>query len=163
MGSIRLSHMTMGDVDAVAQLERMCFSDPWPRDNFINELNNIAAHYLLMWHDGEIISYGGMWIIFDEAHVTNVAVHPVMRRRGYGEVMMRALMRLALRQGAARMTLEVREGNIAAKRMYEKLDFFCKGLRKSYYADGENAIIMWNDDIAATGDLTAKGRDADAN
>ena len=85
-----------------------------------------------------------MWLIIDEAHITNIAVHPEKRGIGLGELLMVHLMTMAKFYGAADMTLEVRVSNDIAKNLYHKLNFKEKGFRKNYYADtNEDALIMW--------------------
>jgi len=137
--------MTMADVGAVAELERLAFPTPWPQDAFVNELTiNPNARYIVAVLDGKVIAYGGMWVILDEAHITNVAVHPEYRGRKIGERLMRQLMGLAVLLGAFRMTLEVRPSNETARNLYRKLGFAEEGRRKNYYTDNnEDAIIMW--------------------
>jgi ribosomal-protein-alanine N-acetyltransferase len=137
--------MTLEDVDAVAELEQLSFTTPWPRDAFVNELTiNQHAKYVVAVHDGTVIAYCGMWVIIDEAHITNVAVHPDYRGKKIGERLMRQMMGLALMLGAERMTLEVRPSNTVARSLYAKLGFEEQGRRKNYYSDNnEDAIIMW--------------------
>ncbi|MHB8926213.1 MAG: ribosomal protein S18-alanine N-acetyltransferase [Bacillota bacterium] len=144
--------MTMADLDEVMEVEQASFPSPWSRQAFVRELtDNLYAHYITARAGGRVIGYAGMWLVMGEAHVTNIAVRPEYRGRGYGERLLRRLMELALAGEANRMTLEVRKGNLAAQQLYAKLDFTPQGLRKRYYTDtNEDAIIMWNDDIAAT-------------
>jgi len=137
--------MTLEDVDAVFELERLAFPTPWPRDAFVNELTiNQNAKYVVALSDGQVAAYCGMWIVLDEAHITNIAVHPSFRGRKIGERLMRQMMGLAYLLGARSMTLEVRPSNTAARNMYAKLGFAEHGRRKQYYSDNnEDAIIMW--------------------
>lgn len=137
----------MRDLDDVMRIERASFASPWSRGAFLGELTeNHFAHYVIMLFQGEAIGYGGMWVIIDEAHVTNIAVYPKYRGRHYGERLLRRLMAEALAQGARRMTLEVRVSNITAQRLYRKLGFSEAGLRRGYYTDNhEDALIMWAD------------------
>lgn len=149
--------MQAGDVDRIAELERICFRTPWSRNAIADELKNKAAHYLVCERGGLVISYAGMWIIFDEAHITNVAVAPEYRGQRIGRRMMLCMMRAARLYDASRMTLEVREHNLVAQSLYQSLDFIKEGERKGYYYDtGESAYIMWNSDI----DLTLKKQGA---
>ncbi|OQB25702.1 MAG: ribosomal-protein-alanine N-acetyltransferase [Firmicutes bacterium ADurb.Bin182] len=142
--------MEKKDVAKVAQLERLCFSMPWSERAIAGELKNKAARYCVLERDGEIIAYAGMWIVFNEAHITNVAVAPDYRRQGVGFMMMCCMMKLALSLGASEMTLEVRERNFAAQALYAKCRFERAGLRPKYYQDtGEGAIILWNRDIGS--------------
>lgn len=139
------------DVDRIAELERICFRTPWSRKAIADELTNGSAHYLVCERERLVIAYAGMWVILDEAHITNVAVAPEFRRDGLGRRMMLCMMRQALLYGAAQMTLEVREHNLAAQSLYDSLDFEKAGERKGYYYDtGESAYIMWNRDVALT-------------
>ena len=116
-----------------------------------DELRNEVAHYLVMEADGVICGYGGMWLLFEEAHVTNVAIMPEYRGQGRGKRLMLAMMRHAYKRGAEKMTLEVREGNTVAQHLYATLDFQQNGFRQGYYSDtGEGALILWNEDIEQT-------------
>ncbi|HZG81530.1 MAG TPA: GNAT family N-acetyltransferase, partial [Brevibacillus sp.] len=77
--------MTLADVGAVTELERLAFTTPWPHDAFVNELTkNPNARYVVALHQNKVIAYCGMWIIIDEAHITNVAVHPSYRGKKIG-------------------------------------------------------------------------------
>ncbi len=143
--------MSAMDVDRIAELERLCFRTPWSRESLAGELKNKAAHYLVCERDGLVIAYAGMWVVLDEAHITNVAVDPSFRRQGLGRRLMLCMMRAALLFGAQSMTLEVRETNLGAQTLYAGLDFERAGVRKGYYYDtGEAAYILWNRDVALT-------------
>ncbi len=142
---IEFRFMTLEDVDAVWELERLAFPTPWPRDAFVNELTiNPNARYVVAVMNGQVIAYCGMWIVLDEAHITNVAVHPDCRGQKVGDRLMRQMMGLAYVFGARSMTLEVRPSNTVARNMYTKLGFTEQGRRKRYYSDNdEDALIMW--------------------
>ncbi|GEA14084.1 ribosomal-protein-alanine acetyltransferase [Moorella sp. E308F] len=137
--------MTSEYLDGVLAIERVSFSTPWTRHSFLNEIyNNNFAYYYVALAGRQVIGYAGMWIILDEAHITNVAVHPRYRGRRLGELLLKVLMQEAVRLGADRMTLEVRVSNRPAQRLYERLGFARAGIRKGYYNDNrEDAIIMW--------------------
>jgi ribosomal-protein-alanine N-acetyltransferase len=93
---------------------------------------------------GEVVGYGGMWLIVDEAHVTNIAVSALYRGRKLGERLLIELQKTASFMGAVRMTLEVRVSNLIAQRLYGKLGFYPVGTRRGYYSDNnEDALIMW--------------------
>lgn len=143
--------MRADDVDRIAELEKLCFRTPWTRNAIAGELKNDAAHYLVCERAGQVIAYAGMWVILDEAHITNVAVDPACRRLGLGRRMMLCMMQTARLYGAMQMTLEVRAQNHAAQALYNALDFEMAGVRRGYYYDtGEDAHILWNRDIALT-------------
>lgn len=137
--------MTIADIPAVVEIEREAFTSPWSPDAFTNELlNNLFARYTVMEIDGEIAGYGGMWIIMDEAHVTNIAVRADFRGRGLGNRLLLDLQRTAVSYGSAKMTLEVRVSNEVAQRLYRKFGFEPAGIRPGYYSDNqEDALIMW--------------------
>jgi len=137
--------MTSEYLDGVLAIEKVSFPTPWTRNSFLNEIyNNDFAYYYVARAGQKVIGYAGLWIILDEAHVTNVAAHPDYRGRRLGEVLLKVLMREAVYLGADRMTLEVRVSNRSARRLYERLGFVSAGVRKGYYNDNkEDAIIMW--------------------
>lgn len=143
--SIEIRRMRLEDVDQVLLVEKQSFATPWSREAFVNELTqNHFAHYVIIELDGELIGYCGMWIIVDEAHITNVALLPEYRGKGFGETVLRGMMRAARAYGAQKMTLEVRVSNEVAQRLYRKLGFEEHGIRPNYYTDNmEDAYIMW--------------------
>ena len=149
--------MTRADVPAVHAIERVCFRTPWSKAALFAELRNDVAHYHVLMQDGRVVGYAGMWVLFEEAHITNVAVLPEYRRRGCAERLMLSMMESAVLLGATAMTLEVRENNLAAQSLYHKLDFLQNGYRPRYYEDtGEGALLLWNTDIKRT--LSINGR-----
>jgi ribosomal-protein-alanine N-acetyltransferase len=143
--------MERADVNRVHEIECTCFRSPWSKLALLGELRNDVAHYLVMEADGIICGYGGMWVLFEEAHVTNVAIMPDYRGHGRGKRLMLAMMRHAVKRGAEKMTLEVREGNMVAQKLYAGLGFEQNGFRPGYYSDtGEGAQLLWNNDIQQT-------------
>ena len=94
--------------------------------------------------NGSIVGYCGYLQVLDEADITNVAVDAASRRDGVGESMLQELMRRGAQKGIKAFTLEVRESNLAAISLYQKLGFASAGIRKNFYdAPKENAVIMW--------------------
>ncbi|SMP67263.1 ribosomal protein S18-alanine N-acetyltransferase [Anoxynatronum buryatiense] len=141
-GEIRA--MTAADIPGVIDIEKASFTTPWTHHAFRLELKNQLAVYRVAVVAGKIAAYGGMWLIIDEAHVTNVAVHPGHRGQHWGENIMHVLMADACSRGLLRMTLEVRKSNDPAIALYRKLGFRMSGIRPGYYQDtGEDALIMW--------------------
>lgn len=139
--------MTIRDIERVLRIEREAFTSPWSRNAFYGELTeNHFARYVVMLLDGAMIGYGGMWVIMDESHITNVAVLPAHQGKKYGEHLFRRLMAEAIAQGAQKMTLEVRVSNEKARGLYNKLGFQPGGIRRGYYTDNqEDALIMYRD------------------
>ena len=143
--------MERADINRVHEIECTCFRSPWSKLALAGELRNDVAHYLVMVVDGVIAGYGGMWLLFEEAHVTNVAIMPEYRGQGRGKRLMLAMMRHAVKRGAEKMTLEVRESNMVAQKLYAGLGFEQNGFRPGYYSDtGEGAQLLWNNDIQQT-------------
>ncbi len=139
--------MKMQDLDEVMKVEQQCFTIPWSRYSFTQELkDDQLSQYLIARHLGKIIGYVGIWVVLDEAHVTNVGVLPEYRGKGIGELLMRSIMAVAKTRGAKRMGLEVRKSNFVAQNLYSKLGFEPVRIRRRYYIDdGEDAVIMWKD------------------
>lgn len=143
--------MQRTDIDRVHEIECQCFRTPWSKLSLLGELRNKMARYLVAEVDGVVVGYGGMWVVCDEAHVTNIAVVAEHRRNGIARSLMLQLMLHALKRGAQSMTLEVRETNLAAQTLYRQLGFTQNGYRPRYYADtGEGAQLLWNEYIAKT-------------
>lgn len=135
--------MTPMDLDQVMVIENESFTLPWSRHSYENELNNIYASYLVIDHEGDVAGYGGIWVVFDEAHITNVAIAKAFRCRGWGRRLMMDLEKVARTKRAARILLEVRPTNLAALSMYFDLGYEVTGLRKQYYSDNlEDAVVM---------------------
>ncbi len=137
--------MTVEDLEAVMNIENQSFSIPWSRDAFLNEIeHNHLSTYLVAEDEEQVVGYCGVWLVVDEAHITNVAVLPDYRGRGLGEGLMRKIMGISSEFGARTMTLEVRVSNAAAQHVYRKLGFQDGGIRKRYYSDNqEDALVMW--------------------
>ncbi len=156
-GEIKIRPMTVADIEQILAIEALSFPTPWSRFAFISELTqNTYAYYMVAEVDDTVAAYAGVWVVLEEGHITNVAVHPSFRGRGLGKRMMLSIMGRAKAHGAERVTLEVRASNDVAHELYTKLGFVDRGLRKGYYTDTkEDAIIMWKDsldDVPLVGD-----------
>ncbi len=144
--TVRLRPMSATDLVAVMGIEALTFPSPWTHGVFSDEL---AAHnraWLVAEDEGEILGYGGIMIVDDEAHLMNIAVRDDARGHGIGRSLLRQLLDTAAEMGALRVTLEVREGNTGAIALYQAEGLHAVGLRPGYYADSsEDAVIMWGD------------------
>ena len=136
--------MALLDVPEVHAIELKTFVMPWSKQSFVDEMQkNACARYLVTEQDGKIVAYAGAWMVFEEGHITNIAVQAEARGQGIGEELTRALLQYAANLGVQYMTLEVRRSNLAAQGMYKKLGFVELGVRKRYYEDnGEDALLM---------------------
>ncbi len=142
---LAVAPMAASDIATVTRIERACFSTVWPSDAFYNELStNKLAHYFVGRFENRVVAYGGVWVILEDSHVTTLAVDPNYRRRRFGEILLLRLIDEAIDRGAAWMTLEVRESNVAAQQLYRKYGFTTVTMRTGYYSDdNESALIMW--------------------
>lgn len=142
---IIVRRMEESDLDRIMEVEKSCFTTPWSRNSFHLEITkNQLAQYFVAELDGIVAGYGGMWLILDECHITNIAVDKEYRRLGIGKKILEELIRLCENREITAMTLEVREDNQAAKQLYKSYGFVENGRRINYYHDvGKDAIIMW--------------------
>lgn len=135
--------MTEQDLDQIMDIEIEAFAVPWSRESYQSELRNNFATYLICDVAGEVAGYAGIWVVFEEAHITNVAVGKSFRSQGLGRALMEAVEKVAREKKALRILLEVRPSNQVARQMYESLGYVVTGQRKAYYVDnGEDALIM---------------------
>jgi [ribosomal protein S18]-alanine N-acetyltransferase len=137
--------MNVDDIDQVMEVEHKSFTLPWSRESFYNEIiKNQFAVYVVIEDEGRVIGYCGVWIVIDEAHITNIALLPEYRGRKLGEALLRKIIEVAKERGAKTMTLEVRMSNMIAQSLYRKLGFQGGAIRKRYYTDNqEDALVMW--------------------
>ena len=138
--------MTPADLPEVAQLERLCFVEPWSEQS-LSLLCGADGFGVVVTCGGRAVAYGGMTTVLDEGSVTNVATHPDFRRRGFGRMAVEALLCEAKRRGLRSVFLEVRESNTPARSLYEALGFRPCGVRKNFYRHPtEHAVLMaWQD------------------
>jgi len=141
--SVICRRMTLEDVPQVHEIELKTFHTPWSYQSFVDEMTtNKCARYIVAEEDGKILGYGGAWLIFEEGHITNIAVDEAARGRGIGKAVTHALMQYAANLGVQYMTLEVRKSNLVAQNLYKQLGFIELGVRKRYYEDnGEDAYL----------------------
>ena len=135
--------MTLEDVPQVHEIELKTFHTPWTYQSFVDEMTtNKCARYIVAEEDGRILGYAGAWLIFDEGHITNIAVAQEARGRGIGKGVTLELMQYAANMGVQYMTLEVRKSNLVAQSLYKSVGFIELGVRKRYYEDnGEDAYL----------------------
>ena len=135
--------MSEEHVPQVAELEKICFSDPWSEKSVAYELTNPLSCWLVAVEDGRVAGYIGSQTVMGESDMMNVAVHPDYRRRGIAERLVNDLVEALKAFESHCLTLEVRESNDSARALYAKLGFFQAGLRKNYYRNPkEDALIL---------------------
>jgi ribosomal-protein-alanine N-acetyltransferase len=135
--------MTTGDLDAVMAIERSSFAYPWSPRFFLQELQVPCARSILGEFNEKIVGYILFWLLPDEIDVHNLAVHREFRRRGIGRLLLQQVVMEARCRSSNRITLEVRQSNVAAQKLYESLGFTTTAVRRGYYSDnGEDALAM---------------------
>lgn len=143
ISQVRILKLESGDVSAVAELERECFSTPWSEKALLESISDESAVFLKAVFCGEIVGYIGSNVICGEGYVTNVAVTKSRRRKGFAEKLLSECERLCREKGAEFLSLEVRKSNSPAIALYEKCGYSVCGERKNFYSEPrENGLIM---------------------
>ncbi len=143
---LNIRDATRRDLPQILTIERLGFAHPWSLESFIRELSLPFSRTIvasIKTASGEALAgYLCRWLVADECHVLNVAVHPELRRIGVGERLMSDAITEAKAKDAHLVTLEVRRSNLPARGLYRKLNFEERRLRHNYYGPGEDAIVM---------------------
>lgn len=147
---LAISHMQRRHIRSVMAIEQQVYPRPWTSRVFEEEI--ILMHqkhrYYLVAHVGnEVVGYGGLLFAGDDAHVTNLAVNPTWHRRGIATELLLELVWEARVRGFSALTLEVRHTNVAAQDLYRRFGLAPAGVRKKYYENTDDAIVMWCSDI----------------
>lgn len=143
MGKILFKEANISQVDALVEIEKRCFSEPWNRDMIISEINNEITKFICIFKDDILIGFISIWIIIDEMHINNIAVDVDWQGNGYAGEMMYKAVEIAEKNEIVSITLEVRESNIKGISLYKKFGFEIIGKRKNYYKSPvENALLM---------------------
>lgn len=146
---MRVTEMKPEHVPQIADLEKLCFADPWSEMSIEAELRSIWSYWLVALSGEQVVGYIGSQSSYDETDVMNVAVHPDWRRRGIAGSLIDCLIKELKNRGSRALMLEVRASNGPAIALYEKLGFFQVGCRRNYYRNPkEDALILrkeWED------------------
>ena len=141
---ITLRLMQKDDIDQVLEVSSLSLKESWSKSSFLNEISNPIAKYIVAEVDNRIVGFAGLWVIIDEGHITNIAVHPDFRGKGVGKKLVSSLINQSDNWSIKSITLEVRDSNIIAQTLYKNYLFVEEGRRKNYYFDNnEDAVIMW--------------------
>jgi ribosomal-protein-alanine N-acetyltransferase len=149
MYTLKYRPMTLEDIPRVHEIDVLSFSLPWPESSFQFELTQNPSTLATV---TELVPPGAMpviigmavvWIMVDEAHIATIAIHPSFRAHGIGKKLLAETLRHSIQRGAILATLEVREHNLIAQKMYQKFGFEIVGRRLKYYQDNnEDAVLM---------------------
>lgn len=139
---ITVEGLSEQNINDVAKIEALCIETPWGERELFRELENKNAFYACIKKDGRTVGYGGIWLSVGTADITNIAVLPEYRREGFGSLILSELTKKAVENGCFEINLEVNENNLGAVLLYEKCGFEKVGIRKKYYKNKDNAIIM---------------------
>ena len=135
--------MTTEHISEVAEIERLCFSDPWSEKALSESIAYDYAHFFVYLENGRVVGYMGLYALYGEGSVTNVATHPDYRGKGVGTALVENALKVGEELSLEYITLEVRESNLTAQRLYEKCGFTRVGVRKNFYSlPRENAVVM---------------------
>lgn len=148
MKGVRIVLMNEDDLAAVHEIESRIFPQPWSVNLFRGELMKPDKRiYLAAKIDDQIVGYAGLMLVDGEAHITTLAVDIPYRGKRIGSLLALRIIEIAMLKRVHWLTLEVRESNEAAQELYKRFGFKKIGVRRKYYSDGENAVIMWTNDI----------------
>ncbi len=143
MDNIKISRMTISDLNEIEDILFSDFDDFWNINIFKSELLNPNSKYIVAKIDSKIVGYAGIWKAVDDVHITNIVTAKNLRRQNIGSILLSTLIEMAKAEiGITSITLEVNHTNIPAQKLYEKFGFKVVGLRKKYYNNTDDAIIM---------------------
>lgn len=164
--NLLLRHMQAVDIPAVVEIDRASFDPPWPARSYAYEVHqSTTSHMVTLLDEGgaqnggfgqllarllgrqpagaQVLGYGGLWHIADEAHISTIASHPAYRGRSFGEILLAGMVQRAISLRAAYVVLEVRVSNEVAQKLYLKYGFEIEGVKKGYYqSNNEDAYDM---------------------
>ena len=140
--NLEIYNMTISDLFLISDKLSENFDSFWTEGILKSELENPNSRYIVAKQDNEIVGFAGIWISVDDVHITNIVTRKDKRNQGIGSLLLEKLINLAKETKLASLTLEVNENNSSAIHLYEKFGFSKLGIRKKYYNNQDNAIIM---------------------
>lgn len=144
---------SVAQIDDVLAIEEASFTNPWTREMYLAELQNlgVSSCFLARGDDGVAVGFCSVWRVVDELHINNLAVLPAFRRSGIGSALLQYVLEHGAGLGARRATLEVRQSNDTARLLYEHFGFTVAGVRRAYYSKPvEDALVLWRENLAET-------------
>lgn len=143
MDNVKISRMTISDLNSIENSLLTDFDNFWNVNTFRSELLNPNSKYIVAKINNEIVGFAGIWKAVDDVHITNIVTAKKLRKQNIGSIMLSKLIEMAeAEKEITSITLEVNSNNMPAIKLYEKFDFKKVGLRKKYYNNTDDAIIM---------------------
>ncbi len=142
MDNVEISNMTISDFEVISPILNSDFDDFWSTEVLKSELNNENSFYIVAKYNDEIIGFAGIWKSIDDIHITNIVVKKDFRKNGIGTLLLQKLISLTNQFHYKELTLEVNSSNIPAIKLYSNFGFKKLGIRKKYYNNTDDAIIM---------------------
>jgi [ribosomal protein S18]-alanine N-acetyltransferase len=143
MDNLEISEMTLLDLETIQDILISDFDDFWSVSTLKGELQNSNSKYIVAKLDNDIVGFGGIWKAVDDIHITDIVVRKAQRNNGIGSAILAKLIEISKSdKNIKALTLEVNSNNTSAQKLYEKFDFKKVGLRKKYYNNTDDAIIM---------------------
>lgn len=143
MKPFTISKLLSSHLEGVAELERLCFAEPWSQQSLALLLQNANLGVVALNEDGAPIGYGGLLTVLDEGQITNIAVHPDHRSKGVGKAILKEIICESKKRGIRDLSLEVRQSNLPAKALYQSHGFEIAGVRKGFYRHPtEDGLVM---------------------
>ena len=143
-----ITKMTQCHIPQIAELEKLCFHDPWSENSITSELDNKLSCWLVALDKDQVVGYVGSQTVLGETDMMNIAIHPDYRKQGIASALINALIETLKERGSHSLMLEVRSSNEPAKSLYFKIGFESVGIRRNYYRNPkEDALILrkeWN-------------------
>lgn len=140
--NIEIFEMTLSDLNSIKSILNSDFDDFWNYNIFKSELENENSKYIIAKLDNIVVGFAGFTILYDEADITNIVVNKNYRHIGIGSAMLKELITLATSLNIAVLNLEVNSSNLFAIDLYKNFSFYQCGLRKKYYNNSDDAILM---------------------
>ena len=143
MKPFAISQLSPSHLEGVAELERLCFAEPWSRQALTLLLQDKNLGVVALDEQGTPIGYGGLLTVLDEGQITNIAVHPDHRKKGIGKAILEELINESRKRDIRELSLEVRQSNLPAKALYQSHGFEIAGIRKGFYRHPtEDGLVM---------------------
>ena len=142
MDNLKISDMTISDFENISPILSLEFDDFWSIETLKSEQCNQNSHYIVAKTHDEIVGFGGIWKSVDDIHITDIVVKKDFRKKGIGSLLLQKLILLTKELNYNELTLEVNKNNNIAKKLYLKFGFKELGIRKKYYNNTDDAIIM---------------------